>query len=95
MQGDKLVAHTETCPGTYLVDPETLETLGRVQFRDRLHGMVKTAHPFTTREGDVVNLTSDFTPWWDGQYMVRLRAGGVAAGCWVHLRCAGQGYVGR
>lgn len=28
-QGDKLVAHTETVPGTYLVDPQTLGTLGR------------------------------------------------------------------
>lgn len=68
-QGDKLVAHTETSAGTYLVDPDTLETLGRVQYKDKVHGMVKTAHPFFTRDGDIVNLAADFTPWWDGQYM--------------------------
>ena len=45
-------------------------TTCRVQYRDGLHGMVKTAHPFCTSEGEVINLAADFTPWWDGQYMV-------------------------
>lgn len=56
----------------------------RVHYQDGLHGMVKTAHPAFTEEGDVINLAADFTPWWDGAYMVgggRWAAG--AAGGWV------------
>lgn len=43
----------------------------RVQYDDKLHGMVKTAHPSVTLEGDIINIAADFMPWWDGQYMVR------------------------
>ena len=48
-QGGELIAHTETASGTYRVHPETLETLGRVTYRDHgVRGMVKTAHPHTS-----------------------------------------------
>lgn len=60
--GEHLVAHTETKPGTFLIDPETLETLGRVHYRDDIHGQVKLAHPHTLPNGDVITMAADFTP---------------------------------
>lgn len=64
-EGRYLVAHTETLAGTYLVDPGTLETLGRVQYRDGeggVSGMGKTAHPFLHPSGDILNLAADMMP---------------------------------
>jgi hypothetical protein len=42
---------------------ETLETLGRVQYRDDMkHCMVKCAHPHRLPSGDIVGMAADFTP---------------------------------
>ncbi|PSC71910.1 Carotenoid cleavage dioxygenase 8 [Micractinium conductrix] len=60
--GNELIAHTETVKGTYRVHPETLETLGRVQFDDAVHGRIKTAHMQRLPSGHFVGLALDFSP---------------------------------
>lgn len=44
---------------------ETLETLGRVEYRDSIHGMVKTAHPHRMPSGDIIGMAADFGPFLD------------------------------
>lgn len=61
-QGNELIAHTETVSGTFRIHPDTLETLGRVHFRDGIHGLVKTAHQTQLPSGDWVGLAADFSP---------------------------------
>jgi hypothetical protein len=72
----ELIAHTETLSGTYRIDPDTLETLGRVEYiaegeeerekkesgGDNVSGLGKTAHPHVLPNGDVINLACDFMP---------------------------------
>lgn len=58
-----LGAHTPPHPAPPPPPPtETLETLGRVHFRDGIHGLVKTAHQTQLPGGDWVGLAADFSP---------------------------------
>ena len=41
---------------------ETLETLGRVHYRDSIHGLVKSAHPHRLPNGDIIGMAADFYP---------------------------------
>ncbi|KAL4859791.1 Carotenoid cleavage dioxygenase 8 B [Chlorella vulgaris] len=53
------VALTETVQGTYRVDPDTLQTLGQVQYsKSGVKGDLTTAHPALLANGDLINLVS-------------------------------------
>ena len=41
---------------------ETLDTLGRVHYRDSIHGLVKSAHPHRLPNGDIIGMAADFYP---------------------------------
>lgn len=57
-RGDEMWAMTETVPGTFRIDPETLETLGRVEYDDTMEGTLTTAHPHVLSDGRLVNILS-------------------------------------
>jgi carlactone synthase/all-trans-10'-apo-beta-carotenal 13,14-cleaving dioxygenase len=54
----RMWAMTETVPGTFEIDPETLHTTGRVRYTDGLEGTLTTAHPFVDDNGTLYNLLS-------------------------------------
>ena len=55
---NRVWALTETVAGTYEIDIDTLQTLGRVRYNDSLRGDLTTAHPTVLHNGDVINLLS-------------------------------------
>jgi carlactone synthase/all-trans-10'-apo-beta-carotenal 13,14-cleaving dioxygenase len=54
----ELWAMTETVPGTFALDPASLETKKRVAFSDSLDGTLTTAHPSVSDDGTLFNLLS-------------------------------------
>ena len=54
----RMWAMTETVPGTFEIDPITLETVGRVQYADGLEGTLTTAHPTVDGDGTLYNFLS-------------------------------------
>jgi len=59
--GDSYMAMTEL-PLPVEFDPRTLETLGLVEWKDKLGGQVTTAHPHLDRErGELVNYVANFS----------------------------------
>jgi len=60
--GQRYVAMTEL-PLPVEFDPRTLETVGLVEWKDKLGGQVTTAHPHLDRErGELVNYVAHFGP---------------------------------
>ena len=58
-RGDGVLwAMTETVRGTYVMDPESLETKQRVQYSDGIFGSLTTAHPLKLPGGELVNFLS-------------------------------------
>ena len=59
--GERYIAMTET-PMPVEFDPETLDTIGQLEYADRLKGQVTTAHPHHDRERDeLVNYVARFS----------------------------------
>jgi beta,beta-carotene 9',10'-dioxygenase len=59
--GDRYIAMTET-PMPVEFDPDTLETVGRLEYADELRGHVSTAHPHHDPErGELVNYVARFS----------------------------------
>ncbi|KAK1289044.1 hypothetical protein QJS10_CPB18g01056 [Acorus calamus] len=68
----RVVCLTETTKGSIVIDPETLETLGRFQYSDGLGGLVHSAHPIVTRAEFLTLLPDLVRP---GYTVVRMEAG--------------------
>jgi hypothetical protein len=54
--------HSLLPPCPFNCRAETLETLGRVHYRDSIHGLVKSAHPHRLPNGDIIGMAADFYP---------------------------------
>ncbi|QCD94344.1 Carotenoid oxygenase [Vigna unguiculata] len=53
--GDKrVVCLTKTEKGSIMIDPETLETMGKFKYNDSLGGLIHSAHPVVTLLSDMV-----------------------------------------
>ncbi|KAK3165423.1 hypothetical protein QOZ80_1AG0032990 [Eleusine coracana subsp. coracana] len=49
MLGDgRVLCLTETIKGSIVVDPDTLDTIGKFEYEDRLGGLIHSAHPIVT-----------------------------------------------
>ncbi|KAG8077895.1 hypothetical protein GUJ93_ZPchr0007g4328 [Zizania palustris] len=49
MLGDgRVICLTETIKGSIEVDPDTLDTVGKFQYKDKLGGLIHSAHPIVT-----------------------------------------------
>ncbi|KAK1315495.1 hypothetical protein QJS10_CPA06g00776 [Acorus calamus] len=68
----RVVCLTETTKGSIVIDPETLETLGRFEYSDGLGGLVHSAHPIVTRAEFLTLLPDLVRP---GYTVVRMEAG--------------------
>ncbi|GER25576.1 carotenoid cleavage dioxygenase 8, partial [Striga asiatica] len=68
----RVVCLTETVKGSIMVDPDTLDTLGRFEFSDKLGGLIHSAHPIVT-ENEFLTLLPDLMN--PGYLVVRMEAG--------------------
>ncbi|CAA0810558.1 Carotenoid cleavage dioxygenase 8- chloroplastic [Striga hermonthica] len=68
----RVVCLTETVKGSIMVDPDTLDTLGRFEFSDKLGGLIHSAHPIVT-ENELLTLLPDLIN--PGYLVVRMEAG--------------------
>ena len=56
--GSGVLSLTESVAGTYRASTADLSTLGRVDFKDGVEGLLTTAHPTVMKDGTMINLTS-------------------------------------
>ena len=56
--GSGVLSLTESVAGTYRASTADLSTLGRVNFKDGVEGLLTTAHPTVMKDGTMINLTS-------------------------------------
>uniref|UniRef100_A0A0D3EQ99 Uncharacterized protein n=1 Tax=Oryza barthii TaxID=65489 RepID=A0A0D3EQ99_9ORYZ len=99
----RVMCLTETTKRSVLIDPDTLETVGRFRYTDRLGGMVQSAHPIVT-ETEFLTLLPDLVR--PGHLVVRMEAGsnerkvigrvdcrGGPSPGWLHSFAATEKYV--
>ncbi|KAG8491274.1 hypothetical protein CXB51_014440 [Gossypium anomalum] len=99
----RVVCLTETQKGSLVIDPNSLETLGRFEYSDSLGGLIHSAHPIVT-DAEFLTLLPDLLK--PGYLVVRMEtgtnerkvigrvncSGGPAPG-WVHSFPVTQHYV--
>ncbi|KAE8688984.1 Carotenoid cleavage dioxygenase 8 [Hibiscus syriacus] len=99
----RVVCLTETQKGSLVIDPESLETLGRFEYSDSLGGLIHSAHPIVT-DAEFLTLLPDLVN--PGYMVVRMEPrtnerkvigrvtcrGGPAPG-WVHSFAVTEHYV--
>ncbi|CAK7353196.1 unnamed protein product [Dovyalis caffra] len=99
----RVVCLTETQKGSIVVDPDTLETLGKFQYSDSLGGLIHSAHPIVT-DTEFLTLLPDLLK--PGYLVVRMEPGsnerkvigrvdcrGGPAPGWVHSFPVTEHYV--
>ncbi|XP_051151671.1 carotenoid cleavage dioxygenase 8 homolog B, chloroplastic [Andrographis paniculata] len=99
----RVVCLTETIKGSIVVDPETLDTLGRFEYSDHLGGLIHSAHPIVTDSEFLTLLPDLINP---GYLVVRMEPGtnerkiigrvncrGGPAPGWVHSFPVTENYV--
>ncbi|KAJ4825083.1 Carotenoid cleavage dioxygenase 8 B, chloroplastic [Turnera subulata] len=98
-----VVCLTETQKGSIIVDPNTLDTLGKFEYKDSLGGLIHSAHPIVTDEEFLTLLPDLINP---GYLVVRMEPGtnerkligrvdcrGGPAPGWVHSFPVTEHYV--
>ncbi|NP_001312826.1 carotenoid cleavage dioxygenase 8 homolog B, chloroplastic-like [Nicotiana tabacum] len=99
----RVVCLTETIKGSIVIDPNTLDTIGKFEFSDSLGGLIHSAHPIVT-ESEFWTLIPDLIN--PGYLVVRMEQGtnernyigrvscrgGPAAG-WVHSFPVTEHYI--
>lgn len=68
----RVVCLTETQKGSIVVDPDTLETIGKFEYTDTLGGLIHSAHPIVT-ESEFLTLLPDLVK--PGYLAVRMEPG--------------------
>ncbi|XVE53742.1 hypothetical protein DITRI_Ditri03aG0027200 [Diplodiscus trichospermus] len=99
----RVVCLTETQKGSLIIDPNSLETLGRFEYSDKLGGLIHSAHP-TVTETEFLTLLPDLVN--PGYLVVRMEPGtnerkligrvncrGGPAPGWVHSFPVTEHYV--
>ncbi|CAI0409007.1 unnamed protein product [Linum tenue] len=99
----RVVCLTETQKGSIVVDPDTLDTLGKFEYTDSLGGLIHSAHPIVT-ESEFLTLLPDLIR--PGYLVVRMEPGtnerkvvgrvdcrGGPAPGWVHSFPVTEHYV--
>ncbi|XP_039051144.1 carotenoid cleavage dioxygenase 8 homolog B, chloroplastic-like [Hibiscus syriacus] len=99
----RVVCLTETQKGSLVIDPESLETLGRFEYSDSLGGLIHSAHPIVT-DAEFLTLLPDLVN--PGYMAVRMEPGtnerkvigrvtcrGGPAPGWVHSFPVTEHYV--
>ncbi|KAK1587814.1 hypothetical protein Q3G72_017073 [Acer saccharum] len=99
----RVLCLTETQKGSILIDPDSLETLGRFEYTDKLGGLIHAAHPIVT-ETDFITLLPDLVR--PGYLVVKMEPGtndrkvvgrvdcrGGSTPGWVHSFPVTENYV--
>ncbi|XVE97578.1 hypothetical protein REPUB_Repub03eG0031500 [Reevesia pubescens] len=99
----RVVCLTETQKGSLVIDPNSLETLGRFEYSDSLGGLIHSAHPIVTEDEFLTLLPDLVNP---GYLVVRMEPGtnerkvigrvncrGGPAPGWVHSFPVTEHYV--
>ena len=99
----RVVCLTETIKGSIIIDPDTLETMGKFEYSDTLGGLIHSAHPIVT-ESEFWTLLPDLVK--PGYIVVRMEPGsnerkvigrvncrGGPAPGWVHSFPVTEHYV--
>ncbi|KAF5743244.1 hypothetical protein HS088_TW09G01310 [Tripterygium wilfordii] len=99
----RVVCLTETQKGSIIIDPETLDTIGKFEYSDNLGGLIHSAHPIVTDEQFLTLLPDLINP---GYLVVRMDPGsnerrvigrvdcrGGPAPGWVHSFPVTEHYV--
>ncbi|GFS31243.1 carotenoid cleavage dioxygenase 8 [Actinidia rufa] len=99
----RVVCLTETIKGSIVIDPDTLDTLGKFVYSDTLGGLIHSAHPIVTNTEFLTLLPDLFNP---GYMVVRMEPGtnerkvigrvncrGGPAPGWVHSFPVTEHYV--
>ncbi|EPS61011.1 decreased apical dominance protein, partial [Genlisea aurea] len=68
----RVVCLTETTKGSIIVDPDTLDTVGKFEYSDSIGGLIHSAHPIVT-EKELITLLPDLIN--PGYLVVRMEAG--------------------
>ncbi|KAJ8555485.1 hypothetical protein K7X08_012981 [Anisodus acutangulus] len=68
----RVVCLTETIKGSIVIDPHTLDTLGKFEYSDTLGGLIHSAHPIVT-DSEFLTLIPDLIK--PGYVVVRMEAG--------------------
>ncbi|NP_001266276.2 carotenoid cleavage dioxygenase 8, chloroplastic-like [Solanum lycopersicum] len=99
----RVVCLTETIKGSIVIDPNTLDTIGKFEYSDSLGGLIHSAHPVVT-DSEFITLIPDLMN--PGYTVVRMEAGtnerkyigrvscrGGPAPGWVHSFPVTENYV--
>jgi carlactone synthase/all-trans-10'-apo-beta-carotenal 13,14-cleaving dioxygenase len=99
----RVLCLTEATKGSVLLDPETLDTIGKFRYADRLWGLLQSVHPVVTGT-ELLTLLPDI--FWRGHRVVRMAAGsnerkvigrvhcrGGHAPGWVHSFGVTENYI--
>ncbi|XP_049404339.1 carotenoid cleavage dioxygenase 8 homolog B, chloroplastic isoform X1 [Solanum stenotomum] len=99
----RVVCLTETIKGSIVIDPNTLDTIGKFEYSDSLGGLIHSAHPVVT-DSEFITLIPDLIN--PGYLVVRMEAGtnerkyigrvscrGGPAPGWVHSFPVTENYV--
>ncbi|KAK4422267.1 Carotenoid cleavage dioxygenase 8B, chloroplastic [Sesamum alatum] len=99
----RVVCLTETIKGSIIIDPDTLDTLGKFEYSDKLGGLIHSAHPIVTNTEFLTLLPDLIKP---GYLVVRMEPGtnerrvigrvgcrGGPAPGWVHSFPVTENYV--
>ncbi|KAL6646445.1 hypothetical protein ACP70R_018053 [Stipagrostis hirtigluma subsp. patula] len=82
----RVVCLTEATKGSILIDPETLDTIGRFPYTDRLWGLIQSTHPIVT-QSELLTLLPDFVR--PGYTVVRMASGSSERKVIGRVRCRG------
>ncbi|XP_049373681.1 carotenoid cleavage dioxygenase 8 homolog B, chloroplastic isoform X1 [Solanum verrucosum] len=99
----RVVCLTETIKGSIVIDPNTLDTIGKFEYSDSLGGLIHSAHPVVTDREFITLIPDLINP---GYLVVRMEAGtnerkyigrvscrGGPAPGWVHSFPVTENYV--
>ncbi|KAG6427903.1 hypothetical protein SASPL_112150 [Salvia splendens] len=83
----RVLCLTETQKGSILIDPNTLETLGKFEYTDNLGGLIQAAHPIVTNTEYITLLPDLINP---GRQVVRMDPGTNERKLMVRVNCRGR-----
>lgn len=87
----RVVCLTETQKGSIVVDPDTLDTVGKLEYTDSLGGLIHAAHPIVT-ESEFITLLPDLVK--PGYIAVRMVPGSNERKVIGRVDCRGPGFPG-
>lgn len=99
----RVVCLTETIKGSIVIDPDTLDTIGKFEYSDSLGGLIHSAHPVVT-DSEFITLIPDLiNPGYlvakmeagtnERKYIGRVNCRGRPAPGWVHSFPVTENYV--